>query len=67
MISPGKSDDLWSYHGNLVKDRAVRSAQLQENEMPIDLKHYMTQPVIQHTQNLIDYWQNFSSVYPILG
>lgn len=61
-----KTDDLWSFHDNLLKSKTINVQQLQD-EMPTDLKHYLNQPVIDRKENPMHYWTNLASIYPTLS
>ncbi|XP_071652992.1 E3 SUMO-protein ligase ZBED1-like isoform X2 [Temnothorax longispinosus] len=61
-----KTDDLWSFHYDLLKTKSVNRYQDENDEMPTNLKHYLDQPMIDHKENPIRYWINFASVYPTL-
>lgn len=61
-----KTDDLWSFHDDLLKSKTVNTTQ-QQDEMPTDLKHYLNQPMIDRKENPICYWIKFASVYPTLS
>ncbi|XP_025996385.1 zinc finger BED domain-containing protein 4 [Solenopsis invicta] len=62
-----KTNDLWSFHDDLVKVRTTNVSQQHEDEMPTDLKHYLDQPMIDRKENPIRYWLKLTSVYPTLS
>ncbi|EZA61392.1 hypothetical protein X777_12299 [Ooceraea biroi] len=41
MEISGKTDDLWSFHDDLLKIKTLNAVQRHEDEMPTDLKHYL--------------------------
>lgn len=46
-----KTDDLWSFHDDLLKSKNVNTAQRYQDEIPTDLKHYLNQPMIDRRVN----------------
>lgn len=67
MEMPDKTDDLWSFHDDLLKTKTINTAQRDQDEMPTDLKHYLDQPMLDCRENPMRYWLNFASVYPTLS
>lgn len=64
---PNNTDDLWSFHDDLLKMKTINVAQRHQDEMPTDLKHYMDQPMIDRKESPIRYWSRLASVYPTLS
>lgn len=62
-----KTDDLQSFHDNLLKIKTINATQRHEDKMPTDLKHNLDQPMIDRKKNPTCYWVNFASVYPTLS
>ena len=62
------SDDLWSFHDQLLKDKTNRFVQRNEDELPTDLKHYISQSLLDQKSDVLRYWlKECNSVYPTLS
>ncbi|CAI6367128.1 unnamed protein product [Macrosiphum euphorbiae] len=62
-----RRDSLWSVHTELVtKKAASQSSTLSEERIPTDLKHYLDQPTISLTDDILKYWKQNSNMYPYL-
>jgi len=62
-----RRDSLWSVHTKLVtKKAASQSSTFSEERIPTDLKHYLDQPTISLTDDILKYWEQNSNMYPYL-
>lgn len=61
-----KSGNLWQFHDNLViknKDLADTESQ----NLNLELKQYLYQPVIKRSENVFNYWESLKHAFPILS
>lgn len=62
------SDDLWTYHEDLVKGQIANKNEKNQDEMPTDLRHYLNQPLIKLKENPIFCWsKQYKIIYPTLS
>ena len=68
QIDDADVNDMWSYHENLVSQiQNSTEEQLAENQMPTELKYYLSQPLIKLKENPMDFWsKQYVSLYPML-
>jgi len=59
-------DSLWAVHKQLVSKKALTEPSLNVNEMPTDLKHYLNQPTVPLTDNVLCFWDIHGPIYPHL-
>ncbi|XP_060863188.1 E3 SUMO-protein ligase ZBED1-like [Metopolophium dirhodum] len=59
-------DSLWAVHKQLVSKKALTEPSLNVNEMPTDLKHYLNQPTVPLTDNVLSFWDIHGPIYPHL-
>ncbi|XP_015371883.1 PREDICTED: zinc finger BED domain-containing protein 4-like [Diuraphis noxia] len=57
---------LWAVHKQLVSKKALTEPSLNVNEMPTDLKHYLNQPTVLLTDNVLSLWDIHGPIYPHL-
>ncbi|XP_036142219.1 zinc finger BED domain-containing protein 4-like [Monomorium pharaonis] len=63
-----ESDNLWTYHENLVKGQIGNENDRDKDEMPTDLKHYLHQPLAKLKENPMFYWfKKYKMIYPTLS
>lgn len=63
--NPKTSDDLWTYHEDLVKGQVANENERKQDEMPTDLRHYLHQPLAKLKENPMFYWsRQYKMIYP---
>lgn len=59
------TDNLWSVHKNLVNKKLVNASNV-SNNMPTDLKHYLNQPTLPLSEDILKFWDTHGPIYPFL-
>lgn len=61
-------DDLWSYHEFLMtKESTKTQMDTSSNELHVELRHYLQQPLINRKDDPIKYWVEMENIFPMLS
>lgn len=59
------NDDFWNIHDELVTNSTIRCSD-ESGGVPVELRQFLNQPVIQRTNDPLAYWHQMNTVYPDL-